>query len=102
LKLLIDVAAQYRGTNNGDLSASFTLMKKRGWTSKDQLQKALTELLDRGFLILTRQGGRTMPSLFALTWESIDECGGKLDISSTITASNLWKRTEPDSKKSST
>ena len=30
-KLVMDLAAQYRGSNNGDLCAPLSLMKKRGW-----------------------------------------------------------------------
>ncbi|KJS04336.1 MAG: hypothetical protein VR73_14740 [Gammaproteobacteria bacterium BRH_c0] len=92
VKLLIDIAGQYRGLNNGDLSAAYTLMRQRGWTSKDQLSKALAELLERGFLILTRQGGRTRPSLYAVTWEPVNDCGGKLDVSSTNAPPGNWKK----------
>src|SRR3569623_800529 len=62
VKLLMDIYAQYRGKNNGDLCAAFTLMTLRGWTSKDQSQKAKEELLDVGWLLVTRQGGRNMPT----------------------------------------
>jgi hypothetical protein len=34
VKLLIDVAAQYRGDNNGDLCIAWKLMKPRGWRSE--------------------------------------------------------------------
>ncbi len=80
-KLLLDLGRQYNGYNNGDLCAAFSVMQKRGWTSNDQLQKAKKELLEKELLILTRQGGRrkNMPSLYALAWLNIDECGGKLD-----------------------
>ena len=35
-KLLIDLLAQYRGYNNGDLCAPLSLMRERGWNSSDQ------------------------------------------------------------------
>lgn len=91
IKLLLDVATQYRGCNNGDLCATFSMMKKRGWSSSDQLQKALLELIDKNFLKLTRQGGRKAANLYAITWQSIDDCGGKLDISSTKLAPRSFK-----------
>ena len=90
-KLLIDIAAQYRGSNNGDLCAPMSLMRERGWRSSDQLFKARKELLDRGLIVTSRQGGLNKCSLFALTWLPIDECQRKLDISSSITASHLWE-----------
>ena len=96
-KLLIDIAAQYRGYNNGDLYAPLSVMKKRGWKSNDQLFKARKELLDRGLILTSRQGGRNKASLFALTWLQIDDCKGKLDIQSTTVAPHNWKRwSDPD------
>jgi len=92
VKLLMDVYAQYRGRNNGDLCAAFTTMRKRGWKSKDQLQKAKRELLEVGWLIITRQGGRNMPTLYAVTFQAIDECNGKLDVNPTATAPGDWKK----------
>ena len=90
-KLLIDIAAQYRGSNNGDLCAPFSLMKKRGWNSNDQLDKAKKELIKQDVIQLTRQGGRNKCNLYALTWFPIDECKGKLDIASTTTAPVNWR-----------
>ena len=46
-KFLIDIACNYNGHNNGDLSATFHQMKARGWNSSDQMHKAKKELLDR-------------------------------------------------------
>ena len=96
-KLLIDIAAQYRGCNNGDLCAPLSVMRKRGWKSNDQLFKARNELLDRELILTSRQGGRNKASLFALTWLQIDDCKGKLDIQSTTVAPHNWKRwSDPD------
>lgn len=90
-KLLFDLGSQYRGANNGDLSAAWRIMVARGWRSRDTLAKALRELLDHGLIELTRQGGLRRCSLYALTWRAIDECGGKLDVSPTSVASGAWK-----------
>ena len=96
-KLLIDIAAQYRGCNNGDLCAPLSVMRKRGWKSNDQLFKSRNELLDRELILTSRQGGRNKASLFALTWLQIDDCKGKLDIQSTTVAPHNWKRwSDPD------
>lgn len=91
-KLLIDISAQYKGTNNGDLSATFRQMKARGWNSSDQLNKAKKELIDRGLILVARQGGLKKCNLYAITWEPIDDCNGKIDIQSTQTAPHYWKQ----------
>lgn len=88
LKLLIDIASKFNGRNNGDLSATFSELSKRGWKSSGTVDKAKKELLDRKWLILTRQGGRNRCSLFALSWLPVDECNGKHDYPVERVASN--------------
>lgn len=91
-KLLIQIAGQYKGTNNGDLATTWKLMSVLGWCSKDQLYKAREELLVKGWIVLTRQGRRpNIPSLFAITWQPIDECQGKLERPTTRKALGYWK-----------
>lgn len=80
IKLFLDLMVQYKGHNNGDLCATWSMMEQRGWKSKATLQKALRELEHYGMLVKTRQGGRKLPSLYGATFHSIDECGGKLDV----------------------
>jgi len=92
LKLLLDLAAQHDGKNNGDLCAAWRLMAARGWRSRDTLGKALAELEESGWIVRTRQGGRHRASLYAITWRAIDDCGGKLDLAQPgPVALNLWK-----------
>lgn len=78
IKLLLDLARQFNGRNNGDLCAALSVLRPHGWNSPDTVGNALRELRHYGFLLLTRQGGLHGPSLYALTWYAIDECGGKL------------------------
>ncbi|WP_036313689.1 hypothetical protein [Methylophaga thiooxydans] len=92
IKLLADIGAQYNGKNNGDLCATWSLMKKRGWKSPDTLNKARKELLESGLIKVTRAGGRHMASLYALTWRPINFCGGKLDIPETVAAPGDWRK----------
>ena len=93
VKLLLDVAAQYNGENNGDLCAAWSLMKARGWRSKATLAKAIKGLVETEFLVVSRQGGKHKASLYALTWFEIDYCDGKLDISApTQTFMGAWRR----------
>ena len=79
VKLLIEMACQFKGGNNGDLCPAWTLMKVRGFCSKTTLSKAIKELLKAEMILLTRQGHfiKNKASLYALTWESIDECLSK-------------------------
>lgn len=91
VKLLIDLAAQYNGKNNGDLGASWTVMKARGWRSPSTLNKALHGLVASGFIELTRQGGRHRCSLYAITWRGVDACDGKHDATANPVPSNFWK-----------
>lgn len=83
VKLLVDVAGQFCGNNNGDLTASWSVLRDKGWRSPGTLNKALKTLTEAGLLEQTRQGGRNRCSLYAVTWRPIDECKGKLDIKPT-------------------
>jgi len=96
-KLFIDLMLQFNGRNNGDLTAAFTIMKKRGWNSKETLRLAIDELLHYGWITRTRIGGlNRTPNLYALTIHAIDECGGKLDVNPTNTALGYWKQMVDD------
>ena len=92
VKCLINISAQYKGKNNGDLSCTLKLMKKCGWNSNSQLIASKNEILKKGFIVLTRQGGRNQCNLYAITWQPIDECNGKLDRPATTTALGYWKK----------
>lgn len=92
--LLVDIARQFRGHNNGDLAVAWSLMQRRGWRSHDTLQRARDELIATGLIEQTRQGGRHRCSLFAVTWHAIDACGGKLDVAPTRVASARWRRSK--------
>ena len=89
--LLFDLLSQYNGKNNGDFSLAPKIMQAKGWRSQGTVHQAKKELLKTGWIICTRQGGRNMPSLFAVTFQSIDECKGKLDVKETATALGYWK-----------
>jgi len=89
--LLWEMCYQYNGFNNGDLCATFSMMQKRGWRSKGTLDRALKELKAKGWIVISRMGGRNTCSLYALTFQAIDECKGKLDIDATTTSLGFWK-----------
>jgi hypothetical protein len=85
VKLLTDLLWQYYGNNNGALAPCWTLMRPRGWRSSSTLHNAKNELLDKGFIVVTRQGSkrRGNPTLVAITWNGIDEVR-KLDYDESI------------------
>lgn len=94
--LLIEIARQYRGNNNGDLTATYKSLASRGWRSKDTLNRSLNELKDLGFIVVTRRGGLTagstrIPTLYAISWAGIDECDGKHDLRPNPVPSNAWR-----------
>lgn len=93
VKALIDIYCQYRGSNNGDLTATWVVMHRCGWRSKSQLAKALQELETSGWLLRTRQGSINHASLYAVTFCGIDPCARKLDpgIQPDSRPLHLWK-----------
>lgn len=90
VKLLVELELQHDGKNNGDLHITRTAMRGRGFTSTDQLTKARDELVSTGWVLVTRQGGRHTPSLYALSYRGVDRCEGKLDVAAGP-ALHLWR-----------
>jgi hypothetical protein len=75
--LLIDIARQYTGTNNGKLVACAKYLKPMGWKSNDTVTRALAELKEHKLLIETRMGMRpNRAAWFALGWYSLDSVDG--------------------------
>lgn len=82
-KLLLQLYRQYTGSNNGDFSCTWNMMKKKGWGSPVTLNKAKKGLMRKGWLEETRKGYTGRCSLYAVTFQPIDDCQGKLDVNST-------------------
>lgn len=78
--LLFDLLRQHNGKNNGHFQMALPWLRKRGWTSNDVIHRAKLELIDRGLIIQTRQGGLSAgANLYAITWLIITNFVG-LDI----------------------
>jgi hypothetical protein len=93
VKMFIDLLYQYNGSNNGDLTAAYSILQKRGWRSKETIRLATLELLHFGWITLTRRGGlNRIANLYAITFKPIDECGGKLDARSSNIPTGEWKQ----------
>lgn len=101
VKLLFDLFVQFNGKNNGDFTAAWVVMRRRGWGSKAMLYRSLKELLDAGWIVLTRRGGkaqlgaRRICSLYGVTWKPIDPCDGKIEIQPTRVPLNAWRKIGP-------
>lgn len=92
VKLLLDAAKEFKGTNNGNLNLAWSRLAERGWVSQGTAHRAKHELLAAGFLECTRHGGRNRCSLYAITWEPIDACDKvQLEVAPTRIASHLWR-----------
>lgn len=90
VKLLFDLMCQYNGSNNGCLSPCHTLMRERGW-AKSSLYRAFVNLEHSGFVVITRIGTkiRGIPTLVAVTWNSIDEPRDGVEYDGGVTPSNV-------------
>lgn len=100
IKLLLDVGARYKGSNNGDLSIVWKDLRRRGWSSQGTVHRAKTELLASGFLICTRHGGKNRCSLYGITWKPIDACTrAQIEVAPERVASHLWRQPPRDPEK---
>lgn len=89
--LLLELIRQHNGRNNGYLQLTATWLKRRGWASMDQIQKAKLELQQRGLILKTKQGGlHAGPDWYALTWLKISDYNG-LDIRHGSYYPGLWR-----------
>jgi hypothetical protein len=88
LALLVDLAQQLNGSNNGNIAAAPATLAPYGWKSRGTVDDALVELVALGFLQPTRQGGRNRCSLYAVTWVGISE--GPHDARPDPVPARLW------------
>ena len=73
LRLLLDIARQYTGSNNGQLVACSKYLVTRGWTSEGTATRARRELEAAGLVVETRKGMRpNRATWYALSWFSLD------------------------------
>ena len=78
--LLVDIARQYTGRNNGKLVACNKALKPLGWTSHQSVTRALQELIEAKLLTETRKGARpNRAAWFALGFIRLEVTDG-LDI----------------------
>jgi hypothetical protein len=75
--LYVDLRRKLSATNNGNINATLSALKHRGWRSSATLNMALKELLAVGLIAQTRQGGiaymSKVCSLYRFTDEDVSE-----------------------------
>jgi hypothetical protein len=75
--LLIELARQFTGMNNGRLLLSKKFLAKQGWNSSDVISRAKKELLEYGFIYETVKGHRpNKAGWYAVTWRTLDKIDG--------------------------
>jgi hypothetical protein len=79
------LAAQFDGTNNGDLALTRKMAAHFGLNNERHRTHGLRMCEERGFIVKTSQGGlhagKGKPTLWALTWRQIEYWDGeKLDV----------------------
>ena len=73
IALLIEIARQYNGSNNGDLTTTNNILHPRGFNSHGVINNAKGQLLAHGFIQETRKGKRpNVASLYAITWQPLN------------------------------
>ncbi|MES2367273.1 MAG: hypothetical protein V4563_15455 [Pseudomonadota bacterium] len=78
--LLLELVRQLNGRNNGHLQLSTQWLATRGWKSRDVILRARRQLVERGLIVQTKQGGLNGgASQYAVTWLAISNFVG-LDI----------------------
>jgi hypothetical protein len=96
VRVLITLAGQYRGFNNGALTLSVATAEQWG-VSRSELYAGLSLLKHVGFIEETvpprRKSGHGQPARYALSWRKLDE-SAKFNIAASATASKAWTATD--------
>lgn len=75
VRVLLIIARQYDGRNNGHLQATFSYCKDRGIGSEHTVRTAIAELINHGFIYRTRshgfEAGKNSWSRYAITWRPL-------------------------------
>lgn len=95
--LLVLLATQFNGTNNGHLQATLSWLKPYGFGSQHTVSAAIADLIAHGFIYRTLSSGANHQSArYAITWQPIHQKDG-LFLGGY--RANAWRDWEP--KKSS-
>lgn len=93
--ILFELLRQHNGSNNGRFQLTSQWLAKRGWRSADVILRARRQLIDRGLIVQTRQGGLNHgASQYGLTWLPITNFVG-LDIAQKDYHPGAWRFMDP-------
>jgi hypothetical protein len=95
--LMLDIASQYVGENNGRLLAGWKFMsEERGWRGKHTLIEAKRELLESGALVVETRIGKfpKTSAWFACTWWPLD-WDPEMEMSRTAFPRAAYRKTDP-------
>lgn len=96
--LLIQIARQLTKDNNGHLQATFSYMKRFGF-SENTLSRAISELIAHGIIFRTRSGGYQQGAAkYAVTWLPISKITDGLFLHTFKPCA--WRDWKPETKKS--
>ena len=88
--LLLELVRQLNGRNNGRLQLTYKWLEARGWTSRDVIRRARNQLVERGLIVQTLEGGMNIgASQFLVTWLPVSNSIG-LDISAATYHPGAW------------
>ena len=99
--LLIEFALKFNGKNNGNLEMTAEQAHVAGIGSRQTFHKFKTELINAGWLIVTRQGGIcNRCNLYALSYRPIDDTGKQYDHpwKPALAPLHLWKEQNADQR----
>ena len=89
--ILFELLRQHNGSNNGRFQLTAQWLAKRGWRSPDVVLRARRELVKRGLIVQTRQGGLNHgASQYGVTWLPITNFVG-LDITARDYHPGAWR-----------
>ncbi len=99
--VLVALAAQYRGRNNGDLALTRKMARHFGIKCEKNRTHGLRELEVRGFIVKSNRENmrlsglnKSMPTTWALTWRPIDYWEGK-ELAAVRVPPEGWAAWEP-------
>ncbi|MEX1084367.1 MAG: hypothetical protein WEC76_00760 [Steroidobacteraceae bacterium] len=78
-KILVLLAAQFLGDNNGTMAMTELYARRFGFKGRNTIYRSLVELEARGLIVQTRRGvkSKTHFSLYALNWRPINNHNGQ-------------------------
>jgi hypothetical protein len=99
--LLLEFALRFNGHNNGNLEMTARQFKEAGLGSEPTMRKYIRELVNTGWIVVTRYGGlRSGPNLHALTYWGIDDVDIEYDdpYKADTLPLDLWKDAKADQR----